>query len=133
MSNAIIQVDQFSKSMREIIDAIPEHLEKEIPKAVSKSVQSGRKRVRENIAGFGGWGVRTGRYIQGWASRREQRGNSWVGYVYNKDVPGLAHLLEKGHAKVGGGRVSGREHIAPAAKDTFEEFEKQIEKAVSSI
>ena len=60
-------------------------------------------------AKFGG----TGKYAEGWTSRFETERFSAQGIIYNKDVPGLPHLLEHGHAKRGGGRVPGREHVAP--------------------
>lgn len=125
--------DAFEKTMAEILGEVPRRLGEELPKAVSKSIQLGRRRIRSNIAGMGGWGMRTGRYASGWATRRRKVGDEWSGVVYNKEAPGLAHLLEKGHAKVGGGRVAGRAHIAPAAEEAFGKFEELVRGAVGSL
>jgi hypothetical protein len=42
----------------------------------------------------------------------------------------LAHLLEYGHAKVGGGRVEGRPHIRPAEEMVIREFMAEVEEAI---
>ena len=55
----------------------------------------------------------------------EGEGREVQGHVYSTK-PGMPHLLEKGHAKVGGGRTRAIEHIAPAADDGFELTEKVI-------
>ena len=44
----------------------------------------------------------------------------------------LAHLLEHGHAKCGGGRVKAIPHIAPAEEAAEEELMKDIERGLKS-
>ena len=50
--------------------------------------------------------------------------------VHSRNRYQLAHLLEYGHAKRGGGRVSAKPHIAAAEQKGVEELEKSIEKAL---
>lgn len=54
-----------------------------------------------------------GEYAAGWAVRPWQEGSTKGYMVYNRDQYMLTHLLEKGHAKVNGGRVRAIPHIRP--------------------
>lgn len=95
---------------------------KEATKKVTKAgVSAIRATSREK---FGG----TGRYSRGWTSTVETGKHSSQGVIYNKDTPGLPHLLEHGHAKRGGGRVSGKPHIAPVEEMIEQQFTEEVER-----
>lgn len=79
-----------------------------------------------------GPGSRKGHYKDGWASKVERENAVSINIkVYNRKKPGLTHLLEKGHAKRGGGRVSGIPHIAPAEQRAAEDYEKCLKARLS--
>ena len=74
---------------------------------------------------------RTGVYAKGWTVTKVE--STWRGVsvtVHNKTKPGLAHLLNNGHAKRGGGRVSGDGHIDTvtsfAEENLFNEVRKHV-------
>ncbi|MDM5245759.1 HK97 gp10 family phage protein [Lysinibacillus sp. G4S2] len=67
----------------------------------------------------------THRYAKGW--RAKKVGNQWV--VHNIHYQ-LTHLLEKGHAKVGGGRIPAVVHIAPVEQEMINEFVQGVEEAI---
>jgi len=56
---------------------------------------------------------RNGAYRKGWTQKVTAVPKGTTATVYNKDCYSLTHLLEHGHAKASGGRVSGIPHIAP--------------------
>lgn len=71
-------------------------------------------------------------YRDGWASKvMTEKTNSLDIVVYNKKKPGLTHLLEKGHAKRGGGRVEGIPHIAKAEQNAIKDYEKGLKARLS--
>lgn len=61
---------------------------------------------------------KTGDYAKGWRRAKKNRGTGqYARIIYNARKPGLAHLLEKGHALRGGGRAAAFPHIAPVAEE----------------
>ncbi len=75
---------------------------------------------------------RTGKYAKSWRTKATKETASALEItVYSPTRYMLAHLLENGHAKRGGGRVEARPHIAPAEQHGIEQLEREIERSLS--
>lgn len=64
-------------------------------------------------------------------TREDINGASYTWYVKGSDYR-LSHLLEKGHATRGGGRVEGTHFIAKASEPIIADFEKKVEEAIKN-
>lgn len=96
---------------------------KECVKSVSQSV---KKDIQESAP------VKTGKYKKSWAAKKvQENANSLTMSVHSRDRYQIAHLLEHGHAKRGGGRVQAVPHIAPAEGRGAEELTARIERGLS--
>ncbi len=74
---------------------------------------------------------RTGRYAKSWTVKKtKETSDSLELVVHSPTRYRIAHLLEFGHAKRGGGRVSGKPHIKPAEEKAIENLEKEITRAL---
>lgn len=97
----------------------------DMKKAVKKAGSTVCKEIQQNAP------KDTGDYAKSWAVKNmRETSNSLEITVYSKNRYQLAHLLEFGHAKRGGGRVSGKVHNALAEEKGIRELEDGIEKAL---
>lgn len=72
-----------------------------------------------------------GDYAKSWADKkRKETSSSLTVVVHSRNRYQLAHLLEFGHAKRGGGRVSAQPHIAAAEAKGMEQLEDEIRKVL---
>lgn len=68
-----------------------------------------------------------GKYAGSWTKKKV--GKRFV--VHNKKHYRLTHLLEKGHAKVNGGRVAAQPHIKPVEQKMIRDFENELRRGLS--
>ena len=118
--------------IRDLADAIMDTLEeyselatKDLKQAVRDAGETVRKEIRTNAP------KDTGDYAKSWAVKKmKETSSSLTVAVHSGNRYQLAHLLEFGHAKRGGGRVAARPHIASAEQKGMEYLEEEIRKAL---
>jgi len=122
-------IDKLDTAISKILNEYEGDVEKNVGKITKDICKKGAQAVKSSArATFGG----TGKYANGWTSEVKSTRYSTNGVIYNQAVPGLAHLLENGHAKVDGGRVAGRPHIAPVEEKLVKEYEEGVINAIKS-
>lgn len=116
-------LDKFSDEIADILEGYSDEVMGSLEEAVKEVTKAGAKALRaESKRTFGG----TGRYAKGWTSTVETGKRSAQGTIYNKDLPGLPHLLEYGHLNRDGTRTPGRVHIATIEQQIAREFEEEV-------
>lgn len=100
----------------------------EIQEVANKAITSGTKEAAKKLKSDSP--KEEGDYSKGWTTRIDKSHGAVTGTAYNKTKPGLTHLLENGHAKVNGGRVSAKPHILPVQEWATAEIMKEIEAAL---
>ena len=121
-----ISVSDLARAVNEAMSEYRDLTEQALRSAVTEVAKETKDIAKENSPSL------SGRYKKGWATKKTTDASGQISVtVYNRARPGLTHLLEKGHAKRGGGRVSGIPHIAPAEEHAVSELEARIRRELS--
>lgn len=124
-------LEKLDKAIGDILEEYGDDVRDVLDDAVKDVTKKGAAAVRQGVQEVGF--VRTGVYKKGWASRVEENRMGAQGTIYNRTKPGLAHLLENGHAKRGGGRVEGKPHIKPVEDRIAQEFGARVEAKIGGL
>ena len=120
-----VRIDQMADAIMQGLNEYVELATEDMKKAVKAASKTVRKEIQAGAP------QKSGAYSKSWAVKTvRETTNSLEQTVHSKNRYQLAHLLEHGHAKRGGGRVSGKAHIAPAEQMGIEQLEDAIEKAL---
>lgn len=118
-------VDRMAEAIMEGLQEYADLATADLKKSVKKAGTTVRKEIEANAPSD------TGAYAKSWAVKTvKESANSLELVVHSKNRYQLAHLLEHGHAKRGGGRVAAKPHIAPAEEKAVQTLETEIEKAL---
>jgi len=115
-----VDCDRFAYGFDQLLMDIGPALIDELPQAARKACQTTRRVASGQAPKM------TGRYAKSLSYVVRGKGAGVMGEVGSKKLPGLVHLLEKGHAKVGGGHVPGYPHMAPGFDEGVPVFEQAL-------
>ena len=120
-----VSIDQMASV---IMDGLKEYADlatDDLKAAVKKTGNEVRKQIQSTAP------KASGKYSKSWSVKTTKvSSNGMEVTVYSRNRYQLAHLLEFGHAKRGGGRVAARPHIAAAEQAGIESFEQAIERSL---
>ena len=133
-----ISEDQFAVALTKMVKDPFDLIDGELDDVISKACQKGRRDCTKYATALQlrdhGSKTTWSRYLEGFASTTKRKKAGVFGEIGQKNVPGLVHLIEKGHQIVRHGVVMGkttpRPHIKDAAEDTFKYTEKKISELV---
>ena len=121
MSGRRVSVDGLADAVLQELENYADTTADGVKAAVKKASNTVKKEISAGAP------VLSGRYAKSWRTKTTRESSTALEVtVYSPTRYMLAHLLEHGHAKRGGGRVAARVHIAPAEQDGIEELETEI-------
>ena len=120
-----VMAGELADAIRETLEEYADLAAEDVKQAVRDTGETVRKEIRANAP------KDTGDYAKSWAVKKtKETSTSLTLTVHSKNRYQLAHLLEYGHAKRGGGRVEGKAHIAPAEEKGIWQLEEEIERSL---
>lgn len=126
MTVEIIRLDDLADEIEEMLVGYAENITQGITVAGYEAAKECRKALKQTSP------KQHGDYSKSWViSKQKGRPGEPMRYiVHNREHYRLTHLLEKGHAKRGGGRTRAIPHIAPAEEAAKEKFVQDVEEVL---
>ncbi len=120
-----VAVGELANAVMKELDDYAKLITEDMKKAVKKAGTSVKKEIQANAP------KDSGAYAKSWSVKNmKENSHALELTVYSRNRYQLAHLLEFGHAKRGGGRVPGRAHIALAEEAGVKQLEAEIERCI---
>lgn len=126
MTDRRVSVDGMAEAIAQSMEEYADLSNEVMKRSVTEVSRSVKKDIQANAP------VRTGKYKKSWAAKKVQEAaNSLTMVIHSRDRYQIAHLLEHGHVKRGGGRVQAVPHITPAEQRGAEGLVEKMERGLS--
>lgn len=121
-----IDIDQLAAEIAKGLDDYSQDVVKKVNVSSERVGKAAVKRLKQTSP------KRYGKYAKSWTMKTEPEVGQPHKRIVHVKAPHyrLTHLLEHGHAKVGGGRVEGKPHIRPAEEQVIKDFVAEVEEAI---
>ena len=120
--NRTVSIDEMDSAIMEELEKYAEIASDDLKAAVKETAASVRKDIQAGAP------VDTGKYKKSWSVKNVHEDSESIDLVvHSRNRYQIAHLLEHGHAKRGGGRVAAKPHIAAAEQRGNEKLVTTIE------
>ena len=117
-----VSIDEMDSAIMEELEKYAELASDDLKAAVKETAASVRKDIQAGAP------VDTGKYKKSWSVKNVHEDSESIDLVvHSRNRYQIAHLLEHGHAKRGGGRVAAKPHIAAAEQRGNEKLVTTIE------
>lgn len=125
---ANVSIDKLAAEIAKGLADYSQEVVEKVNLSSEKVGKSAVKRLKETSP------KRYGKYAKSWTVKTEPEVGQPHKRIVHVKAPHyrLAHLLEYGHAKKGGGRVEGKPHIRPAEEMVIKEFVAEVEEAIKN-
>lgn len=125
MSSRSVSIENMADAIMEELTSYADLAADDMKTAVKKAGKKAQEEIKASAP------RKTGAYAKSWAVKTTSESSSALEVtVYSKNRYQIAHLLEHGHAKRGGGRVAARPHVAAAEEAAIEQLEQDIERSL---
>lgn len=120
--NRTVSIEKMDSAIMDELEKYAELASDDLKAAVKETATSVRKDIQAGAP------VDTGKYKKSWSVKNVHEGSESIDLVvHSRNRYQIAHLLEHGHAKRGGGRVAAKPHIAAAEQRGNEKLVNAIE------
>ncbi|NLA28028.1 MAG: HK97 gp10 family phage protein [Firmicutes bacterium] len=121
-----VKIDQLASEIAKGLAEFTEEVTRHVDESSDRVSRAAVKKLKATSP------KRYGKYARSWTVKTESSFGQPNLRIVHARKPGyrLAHLLEKGHAKRGGGRVDAIPHIAPVEEEVIKDFVKDVEEAI---
>lgn len=127
---AAVSIDEFADKLTGILDKYGEEVTENMQDILRETAAAGKAQLKKSSP-RSRVSLSRKHYADNWAVREEISRLSASETLYNKSPTyRVAHLLEHGHAKRGGGRVAAIPHIKPVEQQLISTVENRLRRAI---